>query len=358
MKQKITAVLFLTVLFLFFFLHLAMPDQELSTAERRHMEQFPPVSPETVFSGAWMKDFEDYTLDQFPFRESFRSLKANAMFHLFHFQDNHHLFMHEDHIVKMEYPLNEKSFNYFTKKLSSIEEMLPETAELYLAVIPDKNYYIEDSHLRLPYESLFSQLQKELPGMTWISLDDSLTLDSFYKTDLHWRQEMLNPVVETLAEVMHTDLPTVENTSHSFSPFYGAYAGQAAMPVQKETLYWLTNDFTDASILQNYEYGREEPLYTTDKLNGMDPYDVFLTGPSPLLTLRNPLVQNGKKLLLFRDSFGSSLAPLLLGGYEEITLLDLRYISMEKAAEYIDFHDYQVLFLYSTTLINKSFSLK
>ena len=62
---------------------------------------------------------------------------------------------------------------------------------------------------------------------------------------------------------------------------------------------------------------------------------------------------NGKKeLILFRDSFGSSIAPLLAEGYSKVTLVDIRYIRWERLEQFVDFKDKDVLFLYSTALLN------
>jgi hypothetical protein len=68
------------------------------------------------------------------------------------------------------------------------------------------------------------------------------------------------------------------------------------------------------------------------------------------------------KILLFRDSFGSSLAPLLLECYEKITLIDTRYVGYELLEQFVDFSDddteIDVLFIYSTEVINNSLLLK
>ena len=56
--------------------------------------------------------------------------------------------------------------------------------------------------------------------------------------------------------------------------------------------------------------------------------------------------------MLFRDSFGSSLAPLLLSGYRKVTLVDLRYIASSQLERFITFTDQDVLFLYSSLILN------
>ena len=41
-----------------------------------------------------------------------------------------------------------------------------------------------------------------------------------------------------------------------------------------------------------------------------DPYSVFLSGSKSLLTITNPSADTDRELVIFRDSFASSLAPL------------------------------------------------
>ena len=61
---------------------------------------------------------------------------------------------------------------------------------------------------------------------------------------------------------------------------------------------------------------------------------------------------------MFRDSFGSSLAPLLVDGYAKITLVDIRYISPALLDRFIAFDDQDVLFLYSVSILNSSETIK
>ena len=101
--------------------------------------------------------------------------------------------------------------------------------------------------------------------------------------------------------------------------------------------------------------------------NGLHSYDIFLEGPTPILIIDNPIQKNNKSLIMFRDSFGSSLAPLLIcfivikSQSQSSTLSDLRYVSSKMLSEIkeVDLRDdSDVLFLYSVPIINNSFALK
>ena len=99
-------------------------------------------------------------------------------------------------------------------------------------------------------------------------------------------------------------------------------------------------------------------IYNLNKINSLDKYDVYLSGATPMLTIENPDYNGTKELIVFRDSYGSSLIPLLVTGYSKVTVVDTRYISPKVLNQYIEFKDQDVLFMYSTLIINNSTTLK
>ena len=141
-------------------------------------------------------------------------------------------------------------------------------------------------------------------------------------------------------------------------PFYGVYSGYAALPLAGETLRYLTNDTIAACRVTNFETGGEGPVYDLEKARGSDPYELFLSGSVSLLTVESPNARTDRELVIFRDSFASSLAPLLLEGYSRVTLVDIRYLSPTQLGRYLTFTDQDVLFLYSTGVLNNSSTLK
>ena len=89
----------------------------------------------------------------------------------------------------------------------------------------------------------------------------------------------------------------------------------------------------------------------------MDKYDIYLSGAAALIEIVNNSAPK-KELIVFRDSYGSSLIPLLIEGYSKITVIDTRYISPKLLADYVDFNNKDVLFLYSVISINNSYSFR
>ena len=73
---------------------------------------------------------------------------------------------------------------------------------------------------------------------------------------------------------------------------------------------------------------------------------MFLGGNQPLCVIENPDAAGGK-LLVIRDSYCDSLAPLLSTQYQEVHLFDPRY-NLTSISAYVEEHEIdQVLVLYS-----------
>ena len=100
------------------------------------------------------------------------------------------------------------------------------------------------------------------------------------------------------------------------------------------------------------------PVKQALALEGEDPYSVFLSGSKSLLTITNPSADTDRELVIFRDSFASSLAPLLTSAYAKITLVDIRYVQPERLGRWLTFDSQDVLFLYSVSVLNHSETLK
>ena len=86
--------------------------------------------------------------------------------------------------------------------------------------------------------------------------------------------------------------------------------------------------------------------------------DVFLSGAKSLLTIENPNATTDRELVVFRDSFGSSMVPLLVRDYAKVTLVDIRYLSSQLLGRFMEFNGQDVLFLYSTLVLNNSTTIK
>lgn len=355
MKRKAsiaTAAVFLAVLFGFSLLHLALPDREVSRSERRRLAQLPPLS------SGFSDKLEEYMLDQFPLREQLRTVNSLVRLSGLGQADIHGIYLQGGGAFRMDGPLQEKQVRHAAAVFSAVQEKYFPSLPAHYVIVPDKNAKAETGRPRLDTETMRGIVREALPGMTEIDIWDLLSTDDYYKTDPHWRQERLLPVAAAICEALGADAPGTF-TEKALSPFYGAYYGQAALPMAPDTLTYLESADTKAAEVTGPELDGAQPVYRPELLDGTDGYDVFLSGAQAVLTVTSPNVHNGRHLVLFRDSFGSSLAPLLLGSFERITLVDLRYISAARLADYADLSDAtDVLYLCSTAVWNNGGTLR
>jgi len=115
---------------------------------------------------------------------------------------------------------------------------------------------------------------------------------------------------------------------------------------------------TESAVVRDLAHPGVSTVYVPDT-ESLDRYDVFLSGATPIIEVTNTQTDNGKHLVLFRDSFGSSIAPWLLTAYEKITIIDIRYVSSAILGEQTELSTAdEVLFLYSTAILNTGGILK
>ena len=341
---------------------LVHPVHDFSDSERRPLASFPTADTSSLFSGKFMTDFETYTLDQFPLRDTFRQLKAAVSKYAFLQTDNNGLYERDGVVTKVEYPLNEDAVSYACTTFEDVyTQYLAETdCTVYLSLIPDKNAFFADDgkHLSMDYEAFYQQIQDGMPFATYIDIARFLDGEDYYATDSHWRQEAIADVALQLAQSMGTSLPDQYTKVTVDTPFYGVYYGQYSLPLQADTMRYLTNDTLESLRVFDGQNNRDIPLYDVSKAAGRDGYELFVGGSLSLVTIENPQSTNPNELVVFRDSFGSSIAPLLAQGYRKVTLVDIRYIPHISLGSFLSFADQDVLFLYSTSVLNNSYTLK
>lgn len=339
------------------------PPLDYTDSERRVLAQFPDTSTASLLSGKFSSDFETYAADQFPLRDNFRMLHSAANLHLFRKLDTNGLYTTGGYLVKQEYPLHPAMLEHAAERFQFLYDSYLTDKAVYFALVPDKNIFLGESagRLSLDYNAVAEAMQEKMAYAQYIDLFPLLEASDYYRTDTHWRQECLLDAAAHLAKEMGVTV-TADYTEQSLdTPFYGVYVGQLALPVKPDTLTYLTSPTLEGCVVTNYDTGLPVPtaVYDFEKAAGKDAYELFLSGNSALITLENPHAAEERELIVFRDSFGSSLVPLLAEGYSKITLVDIRYVQSSMLGHLVDFEAADdVLFLYSTLVLNNSLALK
>ncbi len=361
-KNIITITLMSVIVIILSILLIFRNREVYSESERRKLAGFPKISLESVIKGEYMTDFESAATDNFPFRDSFRSVKAYTSMIALNQLDNNGIYTNNGHISKLEYPLKYDMLDFASEKFKNIYSTFFENTDsnVYFSVIPDKNIFLANGRLSMDYEEVFSYMKEKTSYMDYIDIVDLLSEDDYYKTDSHWKQEKITDVAERIALSMGAGFDKNFTVNTATDNFYGVYYGQSALRFKPDSIKYLSDQAMENCRVTIYPNGKpiKSTVYNTEKLNDKDPYEFFLSGAQPIVNIENSLCDNEKKLIIFRDSFGSSLAPLLVSGYSNITLVDTRYIDPTYLSGFIDTNADDVLFIYSTLILNSSLGLR
>ena len=350
MKNKIITILFIAIIFGIFVGSIFLKDIEISNFERRKLASFPEISED------FTENLDKYLLDQFPFRNSLINLNSIINRKILNKIDNNEVYVIGNNIFEINYPLDEKACRGFINKINKIIEECDENRVFY-SVIPDKSYFLEENkYLKLDYSKMHEMLELDIKA-DYIDITNLLELEDYYKTDIHWKQENLDKVINKIIQRLGKNYKNVDYIEKEYNNFYGASYSKAGLNLPADTLKYLDTEYFKNVEVNHLEYGKKQ-VYDEEKLTNLDSYDVFLSGASSYIEIKNNNVQDNSTLILFRDSFASSIAPLLIPYYNNIKIVDLRYIDYNIVKEKIDLKNSDVLFLYSTLIINNSNILK
>lgn len=255
--------------------------------------------------------------------------------------------------------LDEDSVLSFTNRLNAyIIQSLTSENTVYYGVIPDKSWYSAESGWpTLDHSRLAEILRENIQGAAEIDLTPALSLEDYYQTDRHWRQERLQSVLDTLGDAMGFSVKLSDFTENTITPFHGSFEKKLKNPPEEPFVY-LTGGALDSVSISSYQYPELQEVYDLSKLESENTYDVFLGGISPIVTLTNPNAESQRELVIFGDSYSSSLAPLLCGEYRTVTIVDLRFIFSSLLPDLLTFTNQDVLFLYSDWILNNSAMLR
>ena len=241
-KNIIIVFEFIIIISIFFIINILKPDDKISVYERRKLASFPEISLENIFEGNISNQLEEYAMDQFVSRDVFRKIKYYFNTNILKQKDTNKFFIKNDGIYKIEYPLNEIALKKSTQKINNVIDKYLKGMNICYAVIPDKNYYLQDEYLKIDYDKFISIVKDELKDIKYIDLFSELSIEDYYRTDLHWKQESLENVASKISLELNSQNRFNSNYEKiKLGNFYGTYYGQALVYVNHDNLIYLNN---------------------------------------------------------------------------------------------------------------------
>ena len=268
-KNIVNVVVFCVAVFGFAILCLVLPKPEFLDSERRPAAAFPTLNMESImkdgleYGDSFMKQFDDnYTPDNFPFRDFFRNLKSFVNTNVFKKSDKDGVYVVDGVAAEMQEEISEESIAHAAEKLTFIYEKFLKDKGIkpYMAIIPDKGYFLSEAngYLSMDYDEFIEKMLASVEFMEYINIKDSLEVDDFYSSDTHWRQEEIVKIAELLVNGMGGSYSSTFEKNELDVDFYGVYAGRSPKPLDPETIYSLTNGNLENVKVTDWETGGKE----------------------------------------------------------------------------------------------------
>lgn len=354
LKNFRVSLVFLCFLLAIVVLFFVLPKRTYSENEKRVLADFPAVTWESVADGSFGKGLETYLADHFPLRDAFvgihsymeQLLGQNGVSGIYRGKDGY-LFAAPGDLDEVRARRNVENLAKFAESTD-----LPAS----VMVVPSAGYVLEEklpaNHREYWDDALMETTEDAAGNMSVIDLRQDFLQqpeELYYRTDHHLtglgsyrmylsfcRQQGITPLTFSCAE--------------RYEGFYGtSYAKSGLWGTEPDALeIWRPEN--PGSYQLTIREGKEEQtyqsLYFPEHLEKQDKYPVYLDGNHSLVTVRNENCQNGKRLLLIKDSYSHCFATYAIEHYEEIVLVDMRYFR-ESVQEIIQSREItEILFLY------------
>lgn len=371
---------------------LVLPKQERSENENRSLAKFPSLVNEAKlkkaenfgdFLGAikwdyiterkeasFMDDFETYFADHLVGRDLWVE-GANTISKLTGKQEINGVYTVDNQMIQAFKEYDEEEAAKSIAAMNKFAERFPEK-QMSFMLVPTAQELFKD---KLPsYAGLLSEkdfIDKCYSQLEGIAPIDALSYLSehkneylYYRTDHHWTSlgayYAYCAAAKTLGYGAYgLNSFNVETVSSDFRGTLYSKTLDSSVPADSMDYYTLANGEPKVT-LKSINNGKEtvyDSLYVRDYLNVKDKYSSFTGENAPVVEITTD-VDNGKKLLVVKDSYAHSLVPFLSKHYSKITMIDMRYVNTGLDSV-INLDEYeQVLFMQNVITFTENSYLK
>jgi len=336
-----------------------LPKNDFSEEENRYLEKFPEFSLQNLLSGEYMKGLESYVSDHFAGRLFW--IKSKTQMELLQGKNKiNGVYVLKDRLAEEmptpDYSDVDKSLDKivsFVKKNGKPAYFMlaPTSIGIYSDELPQNApSYDEKKFIDYVYKKLSGDLTAiDVYSTLYSSKDEYI----YYRGDHHWTSLGAYYAYYAASKKMGYAAASWGSfdIEHASSDFRGTLFSKTLYDrIEPDIidLYTRKNgaDVLEVEINDGKEIKKYDSMYFREYLGKKDKYSVFFGTNQPLVTVRTNL-QNGGKLLVFKDSYAHCLVPFLTQNYAEITMVDLRYLNSD-IEKMVDAEKYdKILFIYN-----------
>ncbi|MGN0163497.1 MAG: DHHW family protein [Candidatus Ornithomonoglobus sp.] len=314
--------------------------RSISEKENRELAQFPEVSWTTILDGSFMDSFETYVSDQFRWRDSAVSLKADSERMMGKKGSNGVHFGKDSCLIARPSGFNQEIVDSNIEAIKRIENM--GGYKMTVAVVPTAFEVQQDKLPAFTYDKrifdVTNELWKQFDAESGVDVCDPTAILKehkdeyiYYRTDHHQTALGSYYLYTALAPYLEYEPYPLDafNVIPLSKDFYGTSWSKASLTFQKPDeidAYYLNQRDIVANVSYPLENKEWQSLYAMDNLKTKDKYAVYIDGNHGL-TVINTNAGTGKSIAVLKDSYAHSLAPFLANNFDSIHLIDMRYYS-------------------------------
>lgn len=357
-RSSITALVLLFYMGALALLNMLTPDRVFSESENRTLEQAPRFSPAGLLEGRFTADYEKYIADQFPLRDFWIGVKTDLE-RMAGKRDSNGVYLGKDGYLLQGFKAPQPEI--LQKRVAAINSFaasLPEVS-VYLMLAPNSVEILKEKlPPYAPTDGQLSCLQQVRDSLdrrigyvdVYGTLYSHRNEEIYYKTDHHWTTRGAYYAYRKLGELMgftpyDRSRFRVEKVTGSF---YGSLSSKGGFRhLRPDSIELYLPQAPERYRVHYYDYDKVSgSLYFRENLKKKDKYAVFLNGNQSLIKITTG-VENGRNLLVVKDSYANCLIPFLAGHYRDIYVVDLRYYSEDIRSLIKSCGIQSVLFLYN-----------
>lgn len=359
--KKIIIIL-LVVLTLFTAVNVLVPAKEFSENENRTLSKMPHLTLTSLADGSFMTGFENFVTDKFIFRDFFVTFKSYCEKFTLKDEKGGVYFGKDGYFIEKPSSFNKGQLD---KKIDSIKTLFSlRRYNITVSVIPTA-FEIEKD--KLPANAYNKTVQNEInyikaslhnTKINFVDTTDILKQNSeqylYYRTDHHQTANGSYYVYYKLGNALSYTPYSKEdyNIETVSDDFLGTTWSKVMLRTDKKDSvlkYSLKNGEDSVTVTFPGESATPyHSLYKNDSINTKDKYSYYLGGNHGLTVIHSSN-ENGRKLVIFKDSYANSIIPFLSRHFEYIHVIDLRYYN-DDIIKYLSENQLNdILLLYNTS---------
>ena len=335
--------LFCLVIFGMAGLHILVEDKNFSESENRVLASFPRLTVSSIADGSFMKDFETYLTDQFPFRDGVISAKTFVDRVLGKNEENGVYVGKEGFLFDSQTPYEAGRVKAISKAVRSFSDKYSNLETAFI-LAPNSTYVYSDylpKYLELPLQNKqINSVRKRInsDNILWPSTASMLKKNAdkaqlYYKTDHHWTTRGAYLLFKELCVKwgLESSKKGIDKKYDFFevsTTFQGTLASTSGVHGSTDKIEICVPKNSEGTYVAYFESSGEKTasLFFADKLKTKNQYEVFLGGNYDKVKI-STVASTNKSLLLIKDSYANCMIPMLTPYFSKIVVIDPRYLT-------------------------------